>query len=740
MSKVTPSLERRLVNLMQSAGYQPLKQHELLRALKMKSVTGQDIRHALKSLEGRGEITRLRKNRYALPSRDNQLIGDLSVHPDGFGFVTQLEGDDIFIPARMMHNALHGDRVEVIITRSAQARRAKQRQAKKTDRPDLSRGQIARVIERRCTRLAGLYKKAARYAYVIPDSPRVALNIHVQKLASSAEQAKDGHKVIVELNDWPDPRDALTGVIVEDLGPADDPGVAMASLIRARELNESFPVSVEKSAKRMKAGRSTIADSNRRDLRDEFLFTIDPEDARDFDDAVSLKTLPDGQWQLGVHIADVATYVEADSYIDKEAQQRATSVYLVDRVIQMLPRHLTEHVCSLVPHEERFAHTIRMTISPRGQLMSMESFPSRIKSAARLTYDEVQAHLTGQTPEKITPPLGEALTQMDKLASLLRRRRARKGSILFEMPEVRCVLNENGLPTDIVPRISFRAYHLIEEFMLIANQAVALKLSEHGYPTLYRIHEPPDDEQWERMAADLASLGFTLADTTSKDMNKVADAVADSPLAHIINLAMLRNLKRATYSGQRAEHFGLAFSHYLHFTSPIRRYPDLITHRVLKALEQGEPPPYSKREIASIAEHCSRMEREAQEAEQESVELKRIEYYARQLEEGAIGPWQAVITGMNGRGLQVELLDTLQRGLIPFSRLRDDHYAINAQRNQAVGRRTRNKWKLGDVASVELLRVDTARKQIEFSLAETNESDESTSSPRRRARSRKRRR
>lgn len=720
MDEFIPSLERRLVHFMQSAEYQPMKQHELAGALRVDRSRRREIRGALRSLEAKGKIVRLRKNRYALPDQAHTVAGELSLHPSGFGFVIRSEPgeEDIFIPARQTGVALHGDWVQVVITRSGGSKSAPKRRRRRhqNDSDDVKgpSGRIVKVLERRCTRMAGLLKVTPQYRYVIPDSTRMLQNIHVQSVDAAAKSASDNHYVVVELLPWENPRAAIPGRIVEDLGPADTPGVEIKSLIRAHGFDEAFPDKVESASRRLRPGKAVTADADRKDLREEILFTIDPEDARDFDDAVALSRLPDGNWLLSVHIADVSAYVAADSTIDKEASQRGTSVYLVDRVITMLPRHLTESVCSLSPEDERLAHTVRMTLAPCGKLVDVETFPSRIRSSARLNYDQVQKLLVEGTGIGVSEEIQEMLKNMGALSATLRERRARHGSILFDMPEVRCVLDESGKPIDIVPRQSFTAYHLIEEFMLMANQAVAMKLANNGYPAIFRIHEPPDEGQWERIGADLGALGYSIPSLSRDAINEVAATVEGKPEAHIVNLAVLRNLNRAVYSEHRAEHFGLAFSHYLHFTSPIRRYPDLIVHRLLKALERGERPSYRPDELERLAAHCSRMEREAADAELESVELKRIEYYAAQLEEGKIGPYPALVTGMNGKGLLVELPRTLQRGMVPFSLLHQDHYRVNTDRNRAVGSRTRHAWKIGDVLDVELLRVDKARKRIDF--------------------------
>ncbi len=698
-----------------------MKAHELIRALRLPSGQRRELRQVLRTLEAQGQVTRIRKNRWAVSRPADTRTGQLTVQPGGFGFV-RVEGmaEDIFIPRRQMGVALHGDQVEVTITHRDRA--GPRHHGRRRHRPSPAdgdtrlTGRVVAVHERRFTKLAGVLKVTPHYRYVIPDNPRITMNCHVQSVTPGLEPLADGHRVVVELLPWEVPGTPAPGRVIEDLGPADTPESAMRGILYQHDLDPDFPEPVEALAAPLQpaptTGRMAI---ERRDLRDRLLVTIDPEDARDYDDAVSLTRTPDGDWELGVHIADVPAYLEPGDVVDEEARRRATSVYLVDRVIQMLPQHLTENVCSLAPQGDRWAHTVEMRLSPRGRLLEVETYPSVIRSAARLTYDGVQAHLKR---DPAAPPWEEPvvalLRDMRQLAACLRRKRARGGSILFEMPEVRCELDAAGEPVAIVPRRSHEAYQLIEEFMLLANQAVARRIAAAGYPCIYRVHASPDEDQWDQIEADLAALGHVLPQKDRAGLNAVAAAVHGQPAAHITNLAMLRNMKRAIYTAERAEHFGLAFSHYLHFTSPIRRYPDLLVHRILNRVEQGAPPPYSQKDLAAMAAHCSAREQAAAEAEQESVDLKRIAFYARQLANGTTGPYPALVTGLTGRGLLVELADTLQRGLVPFALLQDDHYRVGTHRNRGVGRSTRRHWQMGDTLEVELIRVDQARKWVDF--------------------------
>lgn len=704
MNDFIQTLGDRIVQFIGHPDYRPMKQNELARALRVEDGHRRDVRLALAALEREGRVVCLRKNRWALPHAQNLIEGELTVHPDGFGFLIRSESDepDLFIPARAMNGAIHGDRVVA----SPSAKRPGGR--RRSDAPDQLSGRIERIVERRLKSLAGIWKKTRFTSVVLPQDPRLPVSVLVTGVDHRvAETARNGHAVVIELADRSEKNLELTGRIVKDLGPADQPGAEMACLLHNRGLTEEFPTSVKKFVKNIVPCPANLT-QGRRDLRKEIIFTIDPEDARDFDDAISLSKSKSGEWLLTVHIADVASYVDRNSVIDREALRRGNSVYLVDRVITMLPRDLTEDICSLNPKVDRLVHSVRMRLSPAGDVLETETFPAVICSVARLTYEQVQDFLLKGVRPDVPQSVTESLMNMHALSDLLRKRREREGSVLFNMPEVRCVLDDQGHTVDIVPRRSFTAYHLIEEFMLAANRAVARKISASAYSTIYRIHEEPDAEGWERIGEDLAALGYDSHPTTRHALNRIAVEADDTPAAHIVNLAMLRNFKRAVYSGHRDEHFGLAFTHYLHFTSPIRRYADLVAHRVLKALESGAPPPYTRKEAEAIALAISITEREAAEAEAESVDMKRMEYFSRRMEAGEVGPYQAIVTSVMAKGLLVELTESLQKGLIPSAFLGG---------GLGRGRRSGKMPKMGDVLDVDLLRVDTHRKRIDFKPA-----------------------
>lgn len=717
MSGLITSPEERIHLFLARPDYVPLRQHELAKAMGLKGPERADLRRALRDMERAGRVVRLRKNRWALPRAGREILGALHVHPDGYGFVipdTPGEGD-IYVPANALGTALHDDRVQVLITTTRAQRTGQRGEPSATLRRE---GRITRVVERVTTDVVGHLLRTPYYWYVVPDNPRVLQDVRVREFASEVPEPHEHYKVTVRLDPWNDPARPLSGVVTEELGPAGSPEVDMLCVIRDHHLETDFSDAAESEAAGHPPTPPAAALEDRRDLREVLTFTIDPWNARDYDDAVSLAREADGRWRLGIHIADVAHYVTEGSALDRDAYLRGNSVYLVDRVLPMLPRHLTTDVCSLQPQQDRLTHSVSLLLDADGEVVAPETCPSVIRSAARLTYEQVQQFLdTGEAPD-IPSPVRDVLLDMRALARRLRERRVAHGSLDFNLPEVECVLDEHGRPVRLVKRAAREAYQLIEEFMLLANRTVADILADRSLPAIYRVHGPPGEEQWMQMAADLEMFGLDEAPSTPEELNRVARSVAGTPLEYPVQLSILRNLKRAEYSSRLDGHFGLAFDRYTHFTSPIRRYPDLVVHRILRAAEERRRSPYGHDDIARVAAHCSETEREADDAEQESVDIKRIQFYEDRLWKGDTGPFDGLVVSIVPRGLIVELTDTLQRGLVPFSSLDDDYYVINKARNRAVGRRYKQTWTMGTPVSVMLVKVDTARRFVDFRFAE----------------------
>ncbi|NKB23845.1 MAG: VacB/RNase II family 3'-5' exoribonuclease [Kiritimatiellae bacterium] len=574
-------------------------------------------------------------------------------------------------------------------------------------------GHVKKVLEQNQKVLVGILHNKP-YWHIIPDNPRIRHRVKVRDFKKSL--AIKNHKVVVHLDPWKSTSAPLTGIVMEDLGPVDGPGIDMLSILRNYQLEEDFSQAVEDEAHTFSADSIHAEIPHRKDLRDILTFTIDPEEAKDHDDAVSLTQTPDGHWNLGVHIADVPHFVPIGSDIDKEAYHRSTNAYLIDRVIPMLPRHLTTDLCSLKPLEDRLTHSLSITLDKKGAILHTETFLSVIRSSARLTYTHVQSFLEGQTDQTIPKPIQKSLMQQQELAALLRKNRLESGSLEFNLPEIKCILDTSGKVTKTHKRISSEAYQLIEEFMLIANQAVAHLLFSKSVPALYRIHKEPDLENWLQMMLDLKAIGIFESPKDQRHLNDIVQRVVGTPREYPVSLAILRNLTRAVYSSSLGEHFGLAFSHYTHFTSPIRRYPDLVIHRILRSFEESTPPPYTHQDLTCMATHCSERERHAEEAEKESVALKLIDYYDHKLRKGDTGPFPGIITSIASKGLLVELEETLQRGLLPFSLFTDDYYVAEPERGRAIGKRRKKVWSVGDLVSVELVKVCTQKRLIDFRI------------------------
>ncbi len=704
--KSTEKLEKRLLDFL-AAGRPPLRQHELAAALGLKAAERAPMRHLLRELERKGRVALVRKNRWTLPSAARQRLARLRGLPSGGGVATAEEAPpaEWFVPRDGLAGAIDGDRVVLDLAGGG-------RRGSRDDRP---RASVQRVVDREGRKLAGLLLQGHGYWYVVPHQPRIAQNIHLTGFAGDFGTPQPNREVLVRLHEWAGPVAPLAGEAVEDLGAANDKGIALRSMLRERGLDPLFESSVLHEAEQRQPALTAQDLAGREDFRNQLAMTIDPVDARDFDDAVTIQMRPDGGWDLGVHIADVAHFVAKGSEIDREAMRRGNSVYLTGSFIPMLPHHLTSVVCSLRPGEDRLTHSVLLQLDAAGTVVSSRTCRSVIHSRARLTYDEVQRVLEDGLSSSLDPAVLDTLRVLHTMSRVVRTRRMRAGSLDLAMPEVDCELDADGQAVAFHRRAAPEAYQLIEECMLLANVAVARAMASQRVPALYRIHEEPEEEQYEAMGEQLAILGVTRQPSTPADINTVCRSVAGTPRAYPVNLAILRNLKRATYSAARVPHFGLAFTHYTHFTSPIRRYPDLVVHRILNALEGQTRPPYGHDEIQRIAQHASLTERAADEAEQESLDLVRIAFYRKRLEAGETGPYRVLITGIANRGLLVEVEDSLQRGLVPLGALPHDHYQVEPSHGYIRSLHNRkNCYRVGQLLDVELMRVDAFKRLVDF--------------------------
>ncbi len=525
---------------------------------------------------------------------------------------------------------------------------------------------------------------------------------------------------MVRLDDWQSRHVNPEGEIIEVLGPASAPGVDVLSIVRKYHLPTEFPSDVLEQAERIPESVDAQQIAGREDLRNQFIVTIDPDDARDFDDAINVEKLANGGWQLGVHIADVAAYVEPGSALDREARLRGNSVYLPDRVIPMLPERLSNGVCSLKPQVDRLTHSVFIQFDKRGVAKSARFARSVIRSAHRLTYKEAYAILSSPPRDR----LGERLHLAWELAALLRRKRFEHGALELDFPEVKVSVDAHGKPVRLERVENDESHQLIEEFMLVANEAVARELKKRAIPTVYRVHENPDPEKLGEYREFVLGFGYKVGDLTHRaELQRLLAEVSGKPEEQALKVGLLKSLKRARYDPQPLGHYGLAKTNYLHFTSPIRRYADLVVHRALGSdtAARRSRTDMGMAEIASIAEHISTTERNAAEAEIDATQMKKLEFFQQQLAGRKPQIFSATVVDVRNYGLMVELPDALITGLIHVSSLTDDFYVFEPARRQLIGRRSRKRFSVGDKLSVFVARVDVFKRQVDFAIAPATE-------------------
>ena len=701
-------LWEQILAVLRRKDYRPMDKTEIGRELRLKGRERVILRQNLRELERAGEIARIRKNRYVLPTEADLATGKLSIHQAGYGFLTseELGEPDIFIAAENIGTGMHGDRVVVRISRDAPYGRIKGRRE----------GRVIRILERAHATIVGTLQRSRNFYYVVPDDPRFVHDIYVspdrdERVGTSASV---GDKVVVRLDAWESRHVNPEGEIVEVIGPASAPGIDMLSIIRKYHLRAEFPKDVLDQAERISERIDARQLEGREDLRKEFIVTIDPDDARDFDDAIQVEKIKNG-WRLGVHIADVAAYVEPESALDREARRRGNSVYLPDRVIPMLPERLSNGVCSLNPGVDRLTHSVFVHFDKNGNAKSARFARSVIRSAHRLTYKQAYAILKSPPRDQ----LGERLHVAWELAALLRRRRFEHGALDLDFPEVKVWVDKQGHPVRLERVENDESHQLIEEFMLAANEAVARELKKRAIPTVYRVHENPDPEKLAEYREFVLSFNYRVGDLTHRsELQRLLALIHGKPEEQALKVALLKSLKRARYSVQPLGHYGLAKANYLHFTSPIRRYADLGVHRSLgRDTALRRPYQTDSREIASIAEHLSMTERTAADAEIDAAQMKKLEFFQRQLDERNLQIFRASIVDVRNYGLMVELPDALITGLIHVSSLTDDFYVFEPARRQLIGRRSRKRFSIGDELSVYVARVDTFKRQVDFAIA-----------------------
>ena len=718
------NIREQILGLLARKDYRPLNKIDIARKLGLTGAEGVALRKSLRELERAGEIARIRKNRYVLPAEADLVTGKLSIHQAGYGFLTsEMPGQpDVFIAAENTGTAMHGDRVVARISPDEPYGRVKGRRE----------GRVIRILERAHDTIVGTLQRSRNFYYVVPDDPRIVHDVYVGQvsnlpLAASKVAPQVGDKVVVRLEAWESRHVNPEGEIIEVLGPASAPGIDMLSIIRKYHLPTEFPRDVLDQAKRIPETINARQFEGREDLRGEFIVTIDPDDARDFDDAIHVEKIGNG-WRLGVHIADVAAYVEPDSPLDREARRRGNSVYLPDRVVPMLPERLSNGVSSLNPGVDRLTHSVFIHFDKHGAAKSARFAHSVIRSGHRLTYKQAYAILTAVPGDQ----LGERLHLAWELAALLRQRRFEHGALDLDFPEVKVWVDKEGHPVKLERVENDKSHQLIEEFMLVANEAVARELKKRAIPTIYRIHENPDPEKLAEYREFVLGFNYRVGDVTHRaELQRLLAEIRGKPEEQALKVALLKSLKRARYSPQPLGHYGLAKANYLHFTSPIRRYADLVVHRALArdpAGSRGRPArsasaPYhpDMAEIASIAEHISVTERTAADAEVDAIQMKKLEFFQRQLDQRNPQIFRAAVVDVRNYGLMVELPDALITGLIHVSSLTDDFYLFDQARRQLIGRRSRKRFSVGDEVSVFVARVDPFKRQVDFAIALASE-------------------
>ncbi len=712
-----------LIAFMRQKAFRPMEAAEIMAALGVPRADEAPFHALLNELETEGTIVRTRHGRYGIPERMNLVVGTFHGHERGFGFVVPLQpgAEHIFIAPDAMGGALHGDRVV----------------ARKSGRPVGGRsleGEVIRVLARANQRIVGTLDREGGLGFVVPDERRIPYAVVVP--AGALGGARSGDKVVVEITRWPEPRRAPEGRVVERLGRDGAPGVDILAVMYRYGLPTRFPEEVERQAEGVPLEVLPEDLEGRLDLRDRLVVTIDGEDARDLDDAVSLETVdgPDGaRWRLGVHIADVAHYVPEGSALDREARERGTSVYLVDRVVPMLPPRLSNGICSLNPGADRLTLSVFMDFDARGRRMRYEFAASVIRSRARLTYTAVWRSLAGDgarpldaslpavvmaaSPEE-EAALPGVLAEMKKLASVLRERRMRRGSIALDLPEPKVILDASGRPLEVKRAERNLAHDLIEEFMLAANETVAAHCARRQIPCLYRIHEEPEAEKVEGLAETLHNLGipFRAGKRRPRDFQAALEAARGRPEEALVHAMVLRAMPQARYAADNLGHFGLAAKWYCHFTSPIRRYPDLVVHRVLKQVLAGYLPAeraaVMAQDFPEIARHSSERERRAEEAEMETVRAKMAEWM-----EGRVGQvFEGTVSGVTAFGIFVQL-DNLIEGLVHVSTMDDDYYRFDEEQMALIGERRRRRFRLGDRLRVRVTGASATARQVDFVLA-----------------------
>ncbi|MGG1346721.1 ribonuclease R [Bacillus subtilis] len=699
----------KLLSFMKEEAYKPLTVQELEEMLNITEAEEfKELVKALVALEEKGLIVRTRSDRYGIPEKMNLIKGKISAHAKGFAFLLPEDTSlsDVFIPPNELNTAMNGDIVMVRLNSQSSGSRQE--------------GTVIRILERAIQRVVGTYTETRNFGFVIPDDKKITSDIFIPKNGKNG--AAEGHKVVVKLTSYPEGRMNAEGEVETILGHKNDPGIDILSVIHKHGLPGEFPADAMEQAS---STPDTIDEKDlkdRRDLRDQVIVTIDGADAKDLDDAVTVTKLEDGSYKLGVHIADVSHYVTENSPIDKEALERGTSVYLVDRVIPMIPHRLSNGICSLNPKVDRLTLSCEMTINSQGQVTEHEIFQSVIKTTERMTYSDVNKILVDDDEElkQKYEPLVPMFKDMERLAQILRDKRMDRGAVDFDFKEAKVLVDDEGAVKDVVIRERSVAEKLIEEFMLVANETVAEHFHWMNVPFIYRIHEEPNADKLQKFLEFVTTFGYVVKGTAGnihpRALQSILDAVRDRPEETVISTVMLRSMKQAKYDPQSLGHFGLSTEFYTHFTSPIRRYPDLIVHRLIRTylingkVDEATQEKWAER-LPDIAEHTSSMERRAVDAERETDDLKKAEYMLDKIGE----EFDGMISSVTNFGMFVELPNTIE-GLVHVSFMTDDYYRFDEQHFAMIGERTGNVFRIGDEITVKVVDVNKDERNIDFEI------------------------
>lgn len=705
--------KERILAYMESEGYVPIKRRDMRAMLSVPQEDREKFESLINELIAEGRVFETKKGKLASPKDLQMATGTFIGHARGFGFVTpDAGGEDIFIPASETMGAMQKDRVLYKMLHKAE-------KGKKAD------GVIVRILERGQQRIVGTFEAGSKgYGFVVADDKKIAKDIFISR--ENTKGAVTGHKVVVEITDYGEDRRNPEGKVIEILGHINDPGVDILSVIRRYELAEEFPEEVYAEIEHLGTEVAEADKKGREDLRDLLTITIDGADAKDLDDAVSLKRLGNGNFELGVHIADVSHYVRENTALDKEAYARGTSVYLVDRVIPMLPHKLSNGICSLNPHVDRLALSCLMEVNGRGEVVSHRILESIINSDYRMTYTAVREILEDGTPALLEQyaEILPMLEDMEELRQILGEKRRKRGSVNFDLPESKIILDENGKPIDIKPYEKSIATNMIEEFMLVCNETIAENSFWQEMPFMYRSHQEPDEDKLEKMEQFLRGFGYYLrkkdGEIHPRELQKVLQKAEETDEERIITRMVLRSMMQARYTAENGGHFGLAAKYYCHFTSPIRRYPDLEIHRMIKKMLHGEldekASAYYRRKMPDWAKHCSKQERVAEDAERDTDALKKVEFM-----EDKVGQiYEGIISGVTNWGIYVELPNTIE-GMVALSQMDDDYYEFDEKKMLVFGKRTKKSYRLGDKVVVSVAKVDRMMGTIDFVFEEENE-------------------